>query len=106
MRTSALQVFQRNIKLYKEAELHLCDMNEESTLKESVFRAFLEDPKLGPSEVAAKLNANYNSVKAVFSQLCGEGLLVREGRGNYTPNVPRILLHLLDRIRALEKGVV
>jgi Mn-dependent DtxR family transcriptional regulator len=79
-------------------------MGEESTLKESVFRAFLEDPRSGPSEVAAKLNANYNSVKAVFSQLCGEGLLLREGKGTYTPNVPRILLHLLDRIRALERG--
>lgn len=101
-----LKVFQRKIKLYKEAKTSLFEMGEESTLKELVFRAFLEDPKLGPSEVAAKLNANYNSVKAVFSQLCGEGLLIREGRGSYMPNVPKILLHLLDRIRALERGVV
>lgn len=79
-------------------------MTEEYTLREAVFRAFLENPDLGPNEMAIHLNAKYNSVKAVFAKLCGEGLLNRKGRGSYAPNTPRILLHLMDRIEALEKG--
>lgn len=79
-------------------------MTEEYTLREAVFRAFLEKPNLGPSEMALHLDANYNSVKAIFAKLCDEGLLRREGRGNYAPNTPGILLHLMDRIDALEKG--
>lgn len=79
-------------------------MTEEYTLHEAVFRAFLENPSMRPSEMAKHLDAKYNSVKAVFSKLYDEGLLDREGRGNYKPNVPRILLHLMDRIETLERG--
>jgi len=79
-------------------------MSEEYTLRDTVFRAFLEDQKLGPTEMTEKLNAKYNSVKAVYAQLCDDGLLIREGRGNYAPNVPRIIIHLMDRLEALEKG--
>jgi len=79
-------------------------MSAEYTLREAVFRTFLENPGLGPKGMADHLNAKYNSVKAVFAKLCEEGLLDREGRGNYVPNLPRILLHLMDRIEVLEKG--
>ncbi len=79
-------------------------MAEKYTLREAVFRAFLENPSLGPSEMAEHLTANYNSVKAVFAKLFEEGLFNREGRGNYSPNIPMILLHLMDRIEALERG--
>lgn len=79
-------------------------MAEKYTLREAVFRAFLENPNLGPSDMAKHLMANYNSVKAVFAKLSEEGLLNREGRGNYSPNITMILLHLMDRIEALEKG--
>lgn len=79
-------------------------MNAEYTLREAIFRAFLENPSLGPKEMASHLKAKYNSVKAVFAKLYEEGLLNREGRGHYAPNIPRILLHLMDRIEALEKG--
>ncbi len=79
-------------------------MNNEYTLRETVFRAFLANPNLGPKEMAAQLGAKYNSVKAVFAKLCEEGLLRREGRGNYAPNISMILLHLMDRIESLEKG--
>ena len=64
----------------------------------------MENPDLGPSEMAQHLQANYNSVKAAFSNLCNDGLLDREGRGNYVPNVPKILLHIMDRIDALENS--
>lgn len=80
------------------------NMSEEYTLREAVFRAFLRNPSLGPKEMAGHLGAKYNSVKAVFAKLCEEGLLSREGRGNYAPNLPGIVLHLMDRIEALEKG--
>lgn len=79
-------------------------MTEEYTLREAVFRAFLKNPSLGPKEMTGHLKAKYNSVKAVFAKLCEEGLLNREGRGQYAPNIPRILLHLMDRIEVLEKG--
>jgi len=79
-------------------------MAEEYTLRESVFRAFLANTNLGPKDMAGHLGAKYNSVKAVFAKLCEEGLLRREGRGNYAPNIPGILLLLMDRIEALEKG--
>ena len=79
-------------------------MTEKYTLREAVFRAFLANPNLGPKDMAGKLKAKYNSVKAVFAKLCEEGLLRREGRGNYVPNTSIILLHLMDRIEALEKG--
>ncbi|MGQ9679171.1 MAG: hypothetical protein ACUVV4_00145 [Candidatus Bathyarchaeia archaeon] len=50
-----------------------------------------------------KLGAKYNSVKAVFAQLSEDGLLARESRGNYSPNLPKLILFLMDRIEALEK---
>ncbi len=79
-------------------------MTEDYTLRESVFRAFLRDPDLGPKEMTELLGAKYNSVKAVYSKLTEEGLLRRRGRGDYAPNVPRVLLHLIDRIEVLERG--
>ena len=80
-------------------------MTEDYTLRESVFRAFLKNPTLGPTEMTDLLGAKYNSVKAVYAKLTAEGLLQREGRGSYAPNVAGILLHLVDRVEALEKGV-
>ena len=74
------------------------------TLREMVLRSFLRNPKMGPSEMAEHLQAKYNSVKAIFSKLYEEGLLVREGRGNYSPNVTGIMLHLMDRIERIESG--
>jgi len=79
-------------------------MTDEYTLRETVFRTFLANPNLGPKEMAAQLNAKYNSVKAVFAKLSEEGLLRREGRGSYAPNTPMILIYLMDRIEALERG--
>jgi len=79
-------------------------LTEEYTLREMVFRTFLKQPNLGPSEMAEHLGAKYNSVKAAYAKLSDEGLLMRRGRGSYSPNVPGILLHLMDRIEALEKG--
>lgn len=78
-------------------------MGEEYTLRDSVFRTFLENPALGPREMAERLKANYNSVKAIYAQLYEEGVLNREGRGNYAPNVPKILVHLMNRIESLER---
>ncbi|RJS89233.1 hypothetical protein CW700_05010 [Candidatus Bathyarchaeota archaeon] len=78
-------------------------MGEERTLKEMVFRTFLLHPGFGPREMTDHLQVNYNSVKAIYSKLCDEGLLRREARGTYSPNIPGILLHLMDRIEALEK---
>jgi Mn-dependent DtxR family transcriptional regulator len=78
-------------------------MTEEYTLKETVFRSFLKKSELSPTKMATYLKANYNSVKAAFAKLADEGLLDREGRGNYSPNYSNILLHLLDRIEELEK---
>ena len=79
-------------------------MGDKQTLKERIFRAFLEDPTLGPSEMTKLLGVNYNSVKAIYARLCDEGLLRREGRGSYAANVTGILLHLMDRVEALENG--
>jgi len=80
-------------------------MGEGYTLRDSVFRTFLDDPNLGPREMAEKLNANYNSVKAIYAQLCEDGLLNREGRGSYVPNVPKIIVYLMDRLEVLEEKV-
>lgn len=80
-------------------------MSNEISLKDSVFREFLKDPNLGPSEMTEKLSANYNSVKAAFAKLAEEGLLERPSRGNYAPNMAAILLSLMDRITALEGKV-
>lgn len=79
-------------------------MTEDYTLRETVFRNFLKNPNLGPREMTQKLGANYNSVKAVYAKLYDEGLLTREGRGNYIPNVSGILLHLMERLETLEKA--
>lgn len=79
-------------------------MTEDYTLREKVLRNFLENSKLGPSEMAEHLNANYNSVKSIYGKLCGERFLKREGRGNYEPDVYGIILNLMGRIEALEKS--
>jgi DNA-binding IclR family transcriptional regulator len=79
-------------------------MTEDYTLREKVLRKFLENPKLGPSEMAELLDANYNSVKSIYGKLRVEGFLKRAGRGNYEPDVHGIILNLMDRIEALEKG--
>jgi len=78
-------------------------MSEEFSLKDKVFRTFLQDPTLGPEEMAKKLDAKYNSVKDAFAKLAKDGLLQRSGRGNYEPNYAGIVIHLLDRIEKLEK---
>jgi hypothetical protein len=77
-------------------------MTEDYTLWEKVLRTFLKYPDFGPSEMTEKLEANYNSVKAVYAKLYNDGFLIREGRGNYSPNLPCIVLHLMDRIELLE----
>lgn len=78
-------------------------MSEEFSLKDKVFRTFLQDPTLGPEEMAKKLDAKYNSVKDAFAKLAKDGLLQRSGRGNYEPNYAGIVIHLLDRVEKLEK---
>ncbi len=78
-------------------------MSEELSLKDKVFRSFLQEPSLGPEEMAVKLGAKYNSVKDAFAKLAKDGLLQRSGRGNYEPNYAGIVIHLLDRIEVLEK---
>jgi predicted transcriptional regulator len=79
-------------------------MSSKKSLKEAVFREFLQDPSLGPSEMTKKLGAKYNSVKAAFAKLAEEGFLDRPGRGKYAPSYAAIILHLMDRIEALEKS--
>lgn len=78
-------------------------MNEEYTLRDTVFRALLKDQSLGPTEMSEHLDANYNSVKAAFAKLADDGLLERQSRGDYIPSYPGILLHILDRLEAIEK---
>jgi predicted transcriptional regulator len=78
-------------------------MSEELSLKDKVFRSFLQDPTLGPEQMATKLDAKYNSVKDVFAKLARDGFLQRSGRGNYEPNYAGIIIHLMDRIEELEK---
>lgn len=78
-------------------------MSEERTLKERVFRTFLSHPNFSPSDMADHLQINYNSVKAIYSKLFEEGLLQRESRGNYSPNMASIILHLMERIEVLER---
>ena len=80
-------------------------MSNEISLKDSVFREFLKNPSLGPSEMTEKLGANYNSVKAAFAKLAEEGFLERPSRGSYAPNNAAILLNLMDRVAALEEKV-
>jgi len=78
-------------------------MSEELSLKDKVFRSFLQDPTLGPEQMTAKLDAKYNSVKDAFAKLARDGLLKRSGRGNYEPNYAGIVIYLMDKIEALEK---
>jgi hypothetical protein len=80
-------------------------MSEELSLKDRIFHNFLLDPTLGPEKMTAKLDAKYNSVKDAFAKLAKEGLLQRSGRGNYEPNYPGIIIHLMSRIDNLEKQV-
>lgn len=80
-------------------------MSNKLSLKESVFREFLKNPSLGPSEMTEKLGAKYNSVKAAFAKLTDEGYLVRPSRGVYEPNIAVILLDLIDRVAMLEEKV-
>jgi hypothetical protein len=54
--------------------------------------------------MAELLEANYNSVKSIYGKLRMERFLKRAGRGNYEPDVHGIILNLMDRIEALEKG--
>ena len=78
-------------------------MSEELSLKDKVFRSFLNDPTLSPEDMATKLDAKYNSVKDAFAKLAKDGLLKRSGRGNYEPNYAGIVVHLMDRVEQLEK---
>ena len=80
-------------------------MSNKLSLKESVFREFLKNPSLGPSEMTKKLGAKYNSVKAAFAKLADEGYLERPSRGVYEPNIAVILLDLIDRVGMLEEKV-
>ncbi len=80
-------------------------MSDDLTLKDTIFREFLKDPSLGPSEMTDKLGANYNSVKAAFAKLADEGFLERPSRGNYEPNIAFILLNLMERVTTLEESV-
>ncbi|MBD3171048.1 hypothetical protein GF326_01115 [Candidatus Bathyarchaeota archaeon] len=80
-------------------------MSDDLTLKDTIFREFLKDPSLGPSEMTDKLGANYNSVKAAFAKLADEGFLERPSRGNYEPNIAFILLDLMERVTTLEESV-
>ena len=80
-------------------------MANKLSLKDTIFREFLKNQSLGPSEMADKLDANYNSVKAAFAKLAEEGLLDRSGRGNYEPNLVGIVLSLMDRLEVLENKI-
>ena len=80
-------------------------MSKEISLKDSVFREFIKNPSLGPSEMTEKLGANYNSVKAAFAKLAQEGYFERPSRGNYEINIAVILLDLIDRLETLEERV-
>ena len=79
-------------------------MSPKKSLKDEVFREFLQNPSLGPTEMTEKLNVKYNSVKAAFAKLAEEGFLERPSRGTYEPNVAAILLDLMDRVEKLEES--
>jgi len=79
-------------------------MSSKQSLKDAVFKEFLRNPALGPSEMAEKLDANYNSVKAAFAKLAEDGFLDRPSRGTYAPSMPGILLDLIERVEALEEA--
>lgn len=78
-------------------------MSGKKSLKNTVFREFLIDQSLGPTEMSKKLDANYNSVKATFAKLVKEGFLERLSRGKYKVNIPSIIIQLMERVEALEK---
>lgn len=78
-------------------------MSSKKSLKEEVFREFLQNPSLGPTEMTEKIGAKYNSVKAAFAKLAEEGFLERPSRGTYAPNIAGILLDLMDRVEKLEE---
>jgi len=78
-------------------------MTEELSLKDKVFRAYLQEPNLGPEEMATKLGFKYNSVKDAYARLTNEGLLTRNSRGNYPTNYNGIIFQLLNRVEVLEK---
>jgi Mn-dependent DtxR family transcriptional regulator len=78
-------------------------MSRNQSLKDTIFKEFLRNPSLGPTEMADKLNAKYNSVKAAFAKLAEEGLLERSSRGSYEPSVPGILLNFMARLEVLEE---
>lgn len=80
-------------------------MSDKVSLKKVIFQEFLKDPSLGPSDMANKIDAKYNSVKAVFAKLAKEGLLERPSRGEYVPNVNGILLQIIDRIEKIENSI-
>jgi predicted transcriptional regulator len=79
-------------------------MSSKQSLKDMVFKEFLRNPALGPSEMAEKLDANYNSVKAAFAKLAEDGFLDRPSRGAYAPSIPGILLDLIERVESLEEA--
>lgn len=79
-------------------------MSSKQSLKDAVFKEFLKNPELGPSEMTEKLGAKYNSVKAAFAKLAEDGFLDRPTRGSYAPSVPGILLNLIERVEALEEA--
>jgi predicted transcriptional regulator len=79
-------------------------MSSKQSLKDTVFKEFMRNPALGPSEMAEKLDANYNSVKAAFAKLAEDGFLDRPSRGTYAPSMPGILLDLIERVEALEEA--
>lgn len=85
--------------------MSLVKMSSKKSLKDAVFREFLQNPSLGPSEMTDKLDAKYNSVKAAFAKLTEEGFLERHSRGSYRPNMAVIVLDLMDRIEKLESQV-
>jgi predicted transcriptional regulator len=78
-------------------------MSSKQSLKDKVFKEFLRNPTLGPSEMTEKLGANYNSVKAAFAKLTQDGFLDRPSRGSYSLSVSGILLDLIERVEVLEE---
>ncbi len=80
------------------------NMSSKQSLKDTIFKEFLRNPALGPSEMAEKLDANYNSVKAAFAKLAEDGFLDRPSRGTYAPSIPGILLDLIKRVEVLEEA--
>ena len=87
-----------------ETNMSTSKMSSKQSLKDTVFKEFLRNPALGPSEMAEKLDANYNSVKAAFAKLAEDGFLDRPSRGTYAPSIPGILLDLIERVEALEEA--